>query len=375
MERSHAIKNLSGLTRHISKKDIHSREEWREWVEDDQDGKESLADLLEYRQVVHAPTAGQLIIPHFHPKLPLIGWNYTKLAHNKIEFYEQIWTPVIRQCRGIVFDTDGNLIALPFEKFFNYSTGEHPETKSLPKGPFVATEKHDGDLGIVFRYRGRLHVTTRGTFDYKSAKLAEDMIANLNRRKWRELVPEGITLLVEIIHPETRKLRLYRKSELILIGAYENESLYDFDHNELRAMSIMLGIESAQAVEFGSIAELEDLVSGPTRNREGYVGRFGSRRAKFKFMQHLGRMYEAHLTRNPHGYVLKLLTNGNWDEKTAAMDEEVLMKARRIRDDIVKTATETPRKEVINALMLLAPAHARNNGFRQLCRNFATNYL
>lgn len=377
MERSQSIKHLSFLTKQIAKKHVQSREDWREWVEDDQDDKDILPEILAYAPPKGAPTADRLIQPHFHPKLPLIGWNYTKLAHNLIEYYDAIWTPVIRQCRGIVFDRDGKLIALPFEKFFNYSTGEHPETASLPKQHFSATEKHDGDLGIVFRYRGKLHVTTRGVFGYESALLAERMIASLDRGKaWKTLLPEGRTLLIEIVHPKTRHIRVYRKSSLILIGGYENATLHDFEQGDLVWMAEELGIESAKAIYPGSTSVLEDMMREPVKNREGYVARWpDGRRAKFKYVGHLGRMYAAALGDNPHAYVLKTLLSGHWDEKLAAMDDEPARKAALIHKDVFTILRSHKSDDArLEELLLLPPKNQRTNNYRALCRKFINDY-
>jgi len=76
--------------------------------------------------------------------------------------------PILAACRGLVvewFRGGGyRLAALPFPKFFNL--GEVPQTRTPPPKGFVATEKLDGTLVIVWRDRfGELRTATRSLLD------------------------------------------------------------------------------------------------------------------------------------------------------------------------------------------------------------------
>ena len=55
-----------------------------------------------------------LLYKQVHPILPLTIWNYTE----KVQ-YESLWDDITLQCRGLVTDTEGNIVARPFRKFFN----------------------------------------------------------------------------------------------------------------------------------------------------------------------------------------------------------------------------------------------------------------
>ena len=56
-----------------------------------------------------------LIIKQVHPTLPLSIWNYSRTCQ-----YDRLWDDVTLNCRGLVLDNEGNVIAKPFPKFFNY---------------------------------------------------------------------------------------------------------------------------------------------------------------------------------------------------------------------------------------------------------------
>ena len=61
-----------------------------------------------------------------HPTLPLTIWNYTP----KVQ-YEGLWDEITLQCRGLVTDDKGRIIARPFRKFFNLEEGKYTPTENF----------------------------------------------------------------------------------------------------------------------------------------------------------------------------------------------------------------------------------------------------
>ena len=78
----------------------------------------------------------------FHPSEDLYIYNYSQTAQ-----YERVWNEVTLQCRGLILDGKGKIIARPFPKFFNL--GE-TENQIIPPLPFEIYEKMDGSLGISY---------------------------------------------------------------------------------------------------------------------------------------------------------------------------------------------------------------------------------
>jgi RNA ligase len=60
-----------------------------------------------------------LLYKQVHPTLPLTIWNYTE----KVQ-YENLWDEVTLMCRGLVTDNTGDMVAIPFQKFFNIEEGK-----------------------------------------------------------------------------------------------------------------------------------------------------------------------------------------------------------------------------------------------------------
>ena len=83
-----------------------------------------------------------------HPTKDLTIWNYSP----KVQ-YERLWDDITLQCRGLVTNSKGDIVARLFKKFFNY---EEYKPEEIPNENYVVYEKMDGSLGILFYYEVEL---------------------------------------------------------------------------------------------------------------------------------------------------------------------------------------------------------------------------
>src|SRR3989339_1315000 len=104
---------------------VISRDSYRAWCAEPKN-RTKMAELFGYIQKPGMPVISSLVNADFHPKFPLVMFNYTPTAHNTLHGFPEGWTSALRMCRGIVFTQRAELLAHPFPKFFNL--GEHPES-------------------------------------------------------------------------------------------------------------------------------------------------------------------------------------------------------------------------------------------------------
>lgn len=162
-----------------------------------------------------------------HPEFPkLVIANYTEKAVFENWFQE---SPATKHSRGLVFNNDnGDVIARPFPKFFNYGQAGAPE---VPMDmPVIATDKMDGSLGIIYPAPdGTVRVATRGSFASEQA-LHATRVLNQKYSEWVsravfDRVLERFTPLVEVIYPENRIVLDYDGADdLVLLGWRHIES-------------------------------------------------------------------------------------------------------------------------------------------------------
>jgi len=367
MYKREAVDRLGKFVRLMTQRGVKSRPEYRTWAREEE---AAVSELFGYQREKGMPGIYSLVTPSFHRELPLVLLNYSQTAHNLLYEFPEAWTPVLRLCRGIVFDRDGKLVALPFPKFFNY--GEHPETQKLPNLPFEATRKHDGHLGIIFEYDGQLLVTTRGDFHSPTSLIANEMLKRyIKENGWQNIYPTKITTLVEIIHPETKVYLEYEgKKYFTAIGAYNIKTLKDCNHKQLQELAAKLGLPVTELWTGKSLKELVAFMKDRSvTNREGYVVRLSNGlRVKFKFVTYIGQMVADKLS---YIYLMNRMIKGNLRKMLDTLPEEIYTTALRMLGEIL-LAYSMPgsMQNKWRSLYTLQSDGGTTDYFRSVCRNF-----
>jgi len=153
-----------------------------------------------------------------HPFLDYYIYNYSIECQ-----FKRHWDEITSICRGLVLDGEGNIIARPFPKFFNYE--EHINLgQEIPEGWYKVFNKEDGSLGISYPTpAGGLCLTTRGSFESEQAIRGTRMLQE--HFLYDELDRKNYTYLFEIIYPENRIVLDYKGEEkLILLAKIEIET-------------------------------------------------------------------------------------------------------------------------------------------------------
>lgn len=150
-----------------------------------------------------------------HPEHELFIYNYTDKCQ-----YDQMWDEATMNCRGLITDGEGNIVARGMPKFFNYGQDQAPKF-GLDDVVFVA-DKVDGSLGIVYPLpTGGYAVATRGSFESDQAIHATEIYDG----RFNFSAPGNNTFLVEIVYAENRVVVDYGgRDELVYLGYVENES-------------------------------------------------------------------------------------------------------------------------------------------------------
>jgi RNA ligase len=191
-----------------------------------------------------------------HKTLPLHVYNYTAKAQ-----YSETWNEVTTQCRGLIVDSDGIVVARPFPKFFNHTQGEEI------LGAVEVTEKLDGSLGVLYPTSETTYaVATRGSFDSEQALHATD----LWQRRYSDFTPDrSRTYLFEILYPQNRIVVDYGDlDDIVLLGVIDTSTGQDVPL--LEASKEWPG-RVVRPKEYSSLGELLQQEAEP--NSEGFVVR------------------------------------------------------------------------------------------------------
>ncbi len=245
-----------------------------------------------------------LLYKQTHPNLPLTIWNYTE----KVQ-YEMLWDDITIQCRGLVTDNKGNIIARPFPKFFNYEEVVDKGVIPWDSEYIHVQEKMDGSLGILFNYKGEWVLATRGSFTSDQAIKGLEILKS--KYDLQRFVKE-VAYLCEIIYPENRIVVDYGEDKITFLGATVPD--IEFSWAPAKAIFKVSGIKEEDVV-WSVMDKLEEGVfekykSLNETNKEGFVIRFypSNYRVKIKFEDYirLHKIMTNFSTRN----VWEVLSNG-----------------------------------------------------------------
>jgi RNA ligase len=254
-----------------------------------------------------------LLYKQTHPSLDLTIWNYSP----KVQ-YERLWDDITMQCRGLVTNSQGKVIARPFKKFFNY---EEHKPEEIPNEYFEVYEKMDGSLGILFYYeyelseekrynlwfnnnyetgmerffdpnnlpdydnsyyeptpktKGEWVMATRGSFTSEQSVKGRKLLEKYDYNR----LHTDYTYLFEIIYPENRIVCVYDFEDLVLLGMVHTESgnevnIHNTNNEDIRLNNMIGNLGFRVVTLYKTWGEGFDVLKEEiSKDREGYVIRF-----------------------------------------------------------------------------------------------------
>ena len=296
-------------------------------------------------QELQAKYAG-LIDIKTHPDGNLVLLNYTEECQ-----FKGAWDDVTRYCRGLMVDTNTwEIVALPFQKFFNLNEKAESALDALPVEPFSVFEKLDGSLGITYRRGDAIALATRGAFD--SERAAQGTVF-LNQQINTAHIPDHLTCLFEIIISSTTSVSHYDFDGLVLLSAFDRRTGRELDWPDIVQLADRLGCRAANVFPFGTLHEAISSRARLPATFEGYVIRFESGlRVKVKGDAYLALNKIASGLTNAR--ILAALVDGCIDNFLREVPEEFLADVEASIREFAHQAAQYEAK--IDGYLALAPA-------------------
>lgn len=255
-----------------------------------------------------------------HPTLPLTIWNYTPEVQ-----YGQLWDEITLQCRGLITDDKGNIVARPFKKFFNIEEEKHTPTKE-----FEVFEKMDGSLGILFNYEGEWILATRGSFTSSQSIKGKEIFDRYVKKYGDDNLNIHLTYLVEILFPENRVVVDYGNDEkLVLLGITDQYGETHHSHFESLWFHKDLIVN-----RYDGIKDYTTLKGMVENNAEGFVVRFtNGDRMKIKGEEYL-RLHKIMTNVSTTGVWEMLSSGGDVNEHLKDVPDEFYQKVKQYADNL-----------------------------------------
>lgn len=216
----------------------------------------------------------------WHPSGELQILNYTQRTD-----YESLWDAYTELARGLILDTDGNIVSRSFKKFWNLNDERFPQTMTgnLPDEFPVITHKEDGYLAVSYTLHGITSLASRGSFTSEYARWATEWFYREDRIERRQqaisMWPE-YTFVFEILYPH-RRIVVDNSAQygLVLLAMIRNEtgrSVGGASHKDV--LNVMGRLMDIPVVHHYNTHTLEDCIelqkSIKGTEQEGFVAYF-----------------------------------------------------------------------------------------------------
>ncbi len=268
--------------------------------------------------------------------------------------------------RGIILDSEGNVIARPYKKFFNYK--ELSDREDLPEevrklsewqdGRFMTYEKSDGSFIMVFYYDDEFVFTSSKTFDGEHvskarelffSQFSDDQIKAIKE----EMINSKASFLFEMIGPSNIHVVEYPEDKLVLhdiIPLVEED--YDFMYANKFALSF--GIDVVKSYDYG-VKELLELQK-EAKGIEGFVVKFQSgRMLKIKTEEYFENskgiefFFGRFFTKRKITSIVQSLIDDTYDDLVALAIthprvSENIKEVKAFYDSLIETLTEHQNK-------------------------------
>ncbi len=176
-------------------------------------------------------------------------------------------TDMQHQCRGLKFDTEGNIIGRPFHKFFNIGEKLQVDEIDWSENHHIL-EKLDGSMiHPVLIGKQIILMTRKGISD--QARNAQNFADRNLIDLCRYLLEAGITPLFEFTAPDNRIVVKYNHTQLTLLSAREMVSGRYIEYSELLELAARFNVPVVKRLKSGM--EYKTFLT-ETRNAKGIEG-------------------------------------------------------------------------------------------------------
>ena len=206
-----------------------------------------------------------------------------RFKHRGIDFTNQ----ENRLARGLLMDTQGNIVVRSFEKFFNYceldSRGkEYQELAKCYKvdneEEVIAYPKLDGTMVAISYHDGGLIGTTSTSMQTDWVKIVIDKLKG-NEKLIEYLKSSGTSLIFEYTAPDNTIVVKYDKEEITLLAEVENKpdaivNISRLAHLEKLGLKVIKPIKTSLKELLQWQKEKEDVDGWVVQNKLGYLIKF-----------------------------------------------------------------------------------------------------
>lgn len=191
--------------------------------------------------------------------------------------YSQFDSPktdeIVRECRGLVLDSEFNLVARGFRRFFNAGEVRDEDKKFNWDCEVICSHKEDGSFTLLYQYQGEWKVNTRFSF--------ADFPVQGGALTWTELfklaydfetapLDPAFTYVFELCSRYNKVVRDYHVPCVYLLTMFQGEHEVKFDYVQEEASQ--LGIDAVSVIKAQDIFDVQQYITQVAEKDKTFEG-------------------------------------------------------------------------------------------------------
>lgn len=159
-----------------------------------------------------------------------------------------LWTqPLATECRGIVFNSNGDCVCRPFHKFFNVGENEFTQVANVSKMSLEVLEKRDGSMLTPVLVGGEIFWKTKKSFVSEVAVEAATNVPENVKAFSVWLLERNLTPIFEYTSPFNKVVLNYGNDpKFVLLAVRHNTTGQYQNHNTLAVWADCFNVEVIQ---------------------------------------------------------------------------------------------------------------------------------
>lgn len=257
-------------------------------------------------------------------------------------------TAILRECRGIIFDKNGNIIRRSLHKFFNLNEKEETRQGNVDfSKEHIVLEKLDGSMAAPFLLNDKMVWGTKmGCTDIA---IFFENFANLNPQYnifSLDMIKKGFTPIFEFCSRKNRVVIDHPVDRMVLTAIRDIVNGTYINYDEMEILSKKYNIELVKVGKFSAVNDLDEFLNYSKNliNEEGFVVRFNDG----KMLKVKSEAYtNAHRTLSSIAQekdFLILIIDDKLDDLRQYLADDIANKMERYREDFYHNINEISDK-------------------------------
>lgn len=240
-----------------------------------------------------------------------------------------------RECRGLVFSKNGNVVNRRFHKFFNLNQKDETQSHVIDfTCKHKVKEKLDGSMVSPVTIGNDVKFITKMGLTEVAEQCNKFCKNNLTKQQWiwiYEMLEDGKTPIFEYVGPDNRIVIHYSKENIVLLAVRDNYTgKYEFDISERTPFEIAPTFDSVKDVN-----QYVNMVRGQ-EDREGVVILFENGHMLKIKSDHYVKIHTLMDEIRHDKNIIELLYDNALDDVFPILDEKRNARVRDVCDEFLK---------------------------------------